>query len=56
MAQLEMYDNADDIIPGEMISVHGKTNFFERRNAEYTLSNFGSTELNHKTLDLEADF
>ncbi len=34
----------------EMISLHGKTNFFEQCNAEYTLSNFGSTDQNHKTL------
>ncbi|SJL17410.1 uncharacterized protein ARMOST_20960 [Armillaria ostoyae] len=40
----------------EMISLRGKTNFFERRNAEYSLPNVGQRGANLQKLVFDADF
>lgn len=39
----------------ELISLQGKTNFFEKRVSEYSVANVGSTE-DEKKFDLNADF
>ncbi|PBK59366.1 ribonucleoside-diphosphate reductase [Armillaria solidipes] len=40
----------------DMISLRGKTNFFERRNAEYALANVGQKDENFRKLVFDADF
>ena len=42
---------------GEMISLEGKTNFFEKRVMDYSKANVGLTNnANNRTLVLDADF
>jgi len=40
----------------EMISLQGKTNFFEKRVGEYAKSGVGSTKEDNHCFELDADF
>ncbi|KAK0432383.1 ribonucleotide reductase m2 polypeptide [Armillaria borealis] len=49
--------NTSNLFPFmEMISLKGKTNFFERRNAEYSLASIRKQRANFKELEFDADF
>jgi ribonucleotide reductase beta subunit family protein with ferritin-like domain len=40
----------------QLISMEGKTNFFEKRVSEYSLAGIGSGETNSGQIDFNADF